>query len=128
MARKRKPNFIRLTGMILPRTDQPDAQGDIIDVDGVTWPETVPVKWNFGAEAIGYIDLDHAPTGVMGRAKVVRNPLNPKYRDMAFAIEARVDEREGPRITRSTITGVSLVRAQDAVTPGTGVRVDHRKE
>lgn len=124
-----------LTGVVLPDTTEPDLEGDVIALDGMSLPQyPVPLHWDIDRMVIGSVVLTRTEAGIVAVARVpdparLRAPMD----DLAFGIEGVIEASErlpdGTRlIQQATMTGVSVMPAAQALTRGTCVAVQGPKE
>lgn len=131
---KRKGAVI-LKGVVLPATDEPDLDRHVFDLDGVRWADgPLPLHWDVWGGEIGEVVLERTAQGIFGVATACEDRrLQAMDPDIAFGLEGMIEKSETlpdgtRRILAATITGVSVLPSKLAITRGTGVSIQDRKE
>lgn len=88
MKKKKKPESLTITGYVLRRTEEPDRDGDVIDLDHLSLPDDPPwLTASFWPKAMGRIDalvMEAEGLRVTGRvvgevAQRLRRSANPGF-------------------------------------------------
>lgn len=110
----------RIRGCVLPRTAEPDGDGDVFDWDGVGVPYTYTPLWRWSATTrlLGMVTVTKTDTGVYVEGLTTHRVSAARW---ALAGTWQIEWRDGPRVLRCSLRRVALVPVAEARTPGTAI-------